>query len=60
MLIVKVLRDVLLDGGFEGDHLLEAANTTRVKEQLKVNTKRCGNHDHMIHDIIPLRILQGC
>lgn len=29
---------------------MEAANTATVKEQLKVNTKRCGNHDHVIHD----------
>jgi len=49
MLIIKVLREVLTHGGFEGDHLMETANTAAVKEQLKVNTKRCGHH-HVIHD----------
>lgn len=39
-LIIKVLREVLLRGGFEGDHLMELANRTSVKEQLKANTKR--------------------
>ena len=50
---MKVLREVLLDGGFKGDHLMEIANSTSVKEQLKVNTKRSGNHDHVIHDVTP-------
>ena len=48
---MKVLREVLLHGGFEGNHLIESANTVTVKEQLKVNTKRCGDNDHVIHDI---------
>ena len=51
-MIVKVLREVLLRGGFEGDHLMETANSALVKEQLKVNTKRYGNLDHVIHYII--------
>ena len=52
ILIIKVLREVLFHGGFEGDHLMETANTAKVKEQLKVNTKRCG--DHVVHDNNPL------
>ena len=52
LLIVKVLREVLLHGGFEGDHLMETANSATAKEQLKVNTKRCGHLDHVIHYII--------
>ena len=40
MLVIKVLREVLFHGGFESDRLMETANTTKVKEQLKVNTKR--------------------
>lgn len=49
-MVMKVLREVLLHGGFDGDHLMESANTATVKEQLKVNTKRCDDHDHVIHD----------
>ena len=45
ILITKVLREVLFLGGFRGDYLMEAASTVTVKEQLKVNTKRCDNHD---------------
>ena len=40
MVVIKVLREVLFHGGFEGDHLMEAATTAKVKEQLKLNTKR--------------------
>ena len=41
---------MLLHGGFDDDHLMETANTKTVKEKLKVNTKRCGFYDHVIHD----------
>ena len=50
---MKVLQEVLLDGGFKGDHLMKIANSTSVKEQLKANTKRCDDHDHVIHDVTP-------
>ena len=59
-MMIKVLREVLFHEGFEGDHLLETANTSKVKEQLKVNTKRCGDCDHVIHDNPLHHALQGC
>ena len=55
-MIVKVLREVLLHGGFDGDHLMETANNSApVRELLKVNTKRCGHLDHVIYYIIMYR-----
>ena len=39
---------MLFHGGFRGDHLIETANSSTVKEQLRLNTKRCDNHDHVI------------
>ena len=52
---MKVLREVLLHGGFDGDHLMETANSPAAKEQLKTNTKRCGYFDHVIYYIIMYR-----